>query len=304
MSEQLRSAEVAGDPWASMLATSIDAWYAGDLARGRAACEALLSRRDLPDHIRTQTERNLMHYSRSLPDLAPGVTFFHLPRFAERGWSWFNPTLAVDDDGVHVLVRSSNYTIQSGRRYAAFDREGLIRTRYTRLRLDDGFGLRELAPVHDETGEDGRSDFPVRGYEDCRVVVKDDAWHVIGTARDRNPDGVCQQVHMRLESDAWVDARKISAPDDGYQKNWMPFVADGELVAIQYCHPLTVVRIGPETNGAETIARHETTPLARSFRGGSQGVAIEHGTLFVIHEAVDRSAEERVYLHRFIVVDA
>src|SRR5699024_8306584 len=90
--------------------TSIDAWYTGDLERGRAACEAILTNRDIPDRIRKQTLRNITYYAQSLTELAPGVRFQRLPGFAETGWSWFNPTIAVDTQGVHILVRSSNYT--------------------------------------------------------------------------------------------------------------------------------------------------------------------------------------------------
>jgi tetratricopeptide (TPR) repeat protein/predicted GH43/DUF377 family glycosyl hydrolase len=294
---------VTGVAWAAALALTGEVSGGDDPERGRAACEQMLCRPDLPGPIRAQASWNLTLYARPLAAFAPGVTFSRLPRLAERGWTWFNPSVAVNDDGVHLLVRSSNYTLQSGRRYAIFDQDRVFRTRYTHLRLDASIDLRDLAPIIDRTEREGRSDVPITSDEDCRLIRLGDQWLATATARDRNPDGICQQVLLRLEGDAWVDRRILSAPDDGHQKNWMPFVSDGHLLAVYWCHPLTVFRIDPGSGDHEQIARHDTTPLATAFRGGSQGIEVNVGWLFVIHEVVNHDLEHRVYLHRFIRLD-
>lgn len=299
------SSEERRVPWSGAMATSIDAFYAGerDHDQGRAACEHLLSRADLPDHIRALTERNQTFYARPLAELAPSVAFTRVPRLVEPGWSWFNPSIAAEGSTLHVLVRSSNYAIQPGRRYAVFDRAGVVRSRYYHLRLGDDLRLRGMAPVETSDLPDPAADFPVRGYEDCRLIRFGSRWLATATTRDHNPAGVCQQVLLHLEDDRWVGRQILSDPESGHQKNWIPFVVGADLLVVQRCHPMTVLRIDPDRGRHELVVRHETTPLARSFRGGSQGVSVHDGWLFVVHEAVDHGPERRTYLHRLILLD-
>src|SRR5699024_5090844 len=127
-----------------------------------------------------------------------------LPRFAKDGWSWFNPTVAVDDSGVHILVRTANYTIQPNHRYAVFDRDTIIRSQYVRLRLDHELALRELTPIADRSSIENVTDFPVNGFEDGRLIRHNDYWHVFASIRNLNASGVCQQILLRLEGDSWL----------------------------------------------------------------------------------------------------
>ncbi|HEU0115862.1 MAG TPA: hypothetical protein VFQ80_14350, partial [Thermomicrobiales bacterium] len=62
------SQEVA---WQPLFQQSIDAYYAGDLAGGRAACERLLSLEGLPPDVREQVRRNAVFYA---PQLATWIS--------------------------------------------------------------------------------------------------------------------------------------------------------------------------------------------------------------------------------------
>lgn len=283
-----------------MFRTSIDAWHDGDLDLGRRACEHILSRPDIPDTVRHQSLSNLRYYARQLAELAPDVRFTALPRLTAPEASWFNPSIAVDGEGTHVLVRSSNYVIAPSGGYASFDPDKVIRSRTYSLRLDGDLNLRELAPITDTTPSLPRFPTGVTGFEDARLVAFDGNWYTTATARDLNPAATCQQVLLRLHGHAWTTCHPLSSPADGHQKNWMPFVSRGELLVVSHCHPVTILRIDPARGDVHTLHSHESTPLATSFRGGSQGVPIDGGMLFVVHEVADTP---RTYLHRFILID-
>src|SRR5215210_6358270 len=60
--------------WQDEFQTTIDAYYRGDLAAGREACERLLSVADLPTDIDLQTRRNLVFYAPLIDELAPSAT--------------------------------------------------------------------------------------------------------------------------------------------------------------------------------------------------------------------------------------
>ncbi|MGI9253526.1 MAG: hypothetical protein ACR2J8_07260, partial [Thermomicrobiales bacterium] len=76
-SRELRGAcrtriEVVGmssESWRPIVDLSIQAFWAGQPDQGRAACEWLLSREDLPEEIAQMTRRNQVFYSQPLADL-------------------------------------------------------------------------------------------------------------------------------------------------------------------------------------------------------------------------------------------
>ena len=49
-------------------------------------------------------------------------------------------------------------------------------------------------------------------------------------------------------------------------------------------------------------SEHPGSAATGGFRGGSQGIAVENGTLFVMHE-VTVFGSRRVYSHRFVLFD-
>ncbi|HTA37145.1 MAG TPA: hypothetical protein VK761_10545, partial [Solirubrobacteraceae bacterium] len=97
-------------------------------------------------------------------------------------------------------------------------------------------------------------------------------------------------------------AQPLAGPAAGrHEKNWMPFVHDGELHFLYSCSPTVVLRCDVRSGAIEQVAESEA-PDADGFRGGSQGVRVEDGHLFVIHETV-REARVLRYLHRFVLLD-
>jgi hypothetical protein len=74
--------------WQDEFQTTINAYYRGDLAAGRDACERLLSIADLPASIDLQTRRNLVFYAPPLAELAPSATIRPIDIVVREGWSF------------------------------------------------------------------------------------------------------------------------------------------------------------------------------------------------------------------------
>jgi hypothetical protein len=107
---------------------------------------------------------------------------------------------------------------------------------------------------------------------------------------------------LELDGDHVRSVAVLPGPDpDRHEKNWMPFVRDGELCFLYSCQPTEVFRWG---GGGllEPVSRRTAPARAATFRGGSQGLAVDDGVLFVVHEA-DEQAGVRRYRHRFVLLD-
>jgi predicted GH43/DUF377 family glycosyl hydrolase len=82
----------------------------------------------------------------------------------------------------------------------------------------------------------------------------------------------------------------------------MPFVLDDALHLVYTCGPTVVMRCDPGTGALAVIAESDAPGEASAFRGGSQGVAVDDGFLFAVHE-VQRAPRSLLYLHRFVLLD-
>jgi hypothetical protein len=198
-----------------------------------------------------------------------------------------------------MIVRSANYAV--GMRtgdYEIFHREGLVITRNFLAHLDRHLHLVDVAPITVADGPPPRS--RIRGYEDCRLVLWNGSWHALATTREAGADDTCRVVLMRLVDGEFGAVRPLSSPAQ-HEKNWMPVVYEGELLIVYSCSPTVVLHV--TDSAVNEIIRHPGPVIARDFRGGSQGVPVEDGYLFVVHELVVSDRGGRVYLHRFVRTD-
>src|SRR5919112_381575 len=136
------------DWWQSAFQTTIDAYYRGNLAEGLAACERLLSVHGLPESIDSQTHRNLAFYTPRLRELVPGTREQPVQIPVLEGWSQFNPSIAADDDGFRMVVRSSNYQYQGNfNAVTIVDPDEIVRTENFLLFLDRDLNVRQIQTI-------------------------------------------------------------------------------------------------------------------------------------------------------------
>ncbi len=223
------------------------------------------------------------------------------------GWSRFNASIAACESGYRMLVRSSNYTVQRMRYTIHEDAtdapRGVIDTRWYLLSLDEQLEVTRIQAVEDRTDPVVKFPSGIRGFEDCRLFEHASSWYAVATTREHDPSGVARMALLRVDEDAFHDLRLLEGPQPGrHEKNWMP-MATAELFFIYSCRPTVVLRYEPA--GAKVVAA-ATRPgpvIAEAFRGGSQAVPLRQGFLCAVHESIGFEDGNRVYLHRFVLMD-
>lgn len=284
-------------------ALAAHAYYCGEHDLGRRACERLL-RHELPEHLEPLVRRNRTWYTQRLDELC-------LTKFVQidvepalSGWSLFNPSVVARGESLLVNVRSSNYRIVGGRYVMPDDDNGVIRTinMLVEYRADLS---RQASPVIVKT-EYERSGYPVDGLEDVRLnVVGND---LVASATVRNwsgQDGTCRigLCEILPASGGTLGLRCPDTADGQHEKNWMPI--SGRRAWVYACSHQGQTCVVEEEYGRWLVEVAAKAPaVARSFRGGSQLVAIGDGKwLAIVHEVAHEASGARIYEHRFVRFD-
>ena len=239
---------------------------------------------------------------RRLEELIPGATLGEIRLEIEPDWPTFNPSIARDGDGYRMIVRSANYRIRDGG-YEFLEADEAIRTLNYVVELDAGLAVRRVTALADAGEAAIQATADVLGYEDCRLFELGGRWWASATVRDRQPNGRCQIALLELDRERIERIRVLRGPDPSrHEKNWMPLVRDGELLFVYSCSPAAVLACEPATGALAPAAGRVDPRLFPRLRGGSQGVAVDGGWLFVVHE-VELIGERRRYMHRFVRLD-
>ncbi|MGD1050556.1 MAG: glycosyltransferase [Solirubrobacteraceae bacterium] len=275
---------------------------------------ALLSRPRVPpeieEHIRVRLEdargdrpvgvraRGRGDESR-LSALVPDVRIGEIRLYVRPAWPTFNPSIATDGDGFRMIVRTANYAIERGVLHA----EGVLHNINYLVSLGAELDATAVEAVADLSRGPRRHPSNIQGYEDCRLFELDGTWYATATVCDLSPVERREIALLRFEGSDIVEVTPLLGPHpERHEKNWMPFVRDGELLILYRCGPTIVLRCDPASGILERVGESDAPDFADEFRGGSQGVPIPGGHLFVVHE-VDRSGPLLRYLHRFVMLD-
>ena len=181
-------------------------------------------------------------------------------------------------------------------------REGILHNINYLVRLDSDLAVTGVEPIVDRSSAPRLPKAEIRGYEDCRLIELDGDWYATATACDLNPVARREMVLLHLDGPQATSAQRLEGPLPGrHEKNWMPFVIDGALHVLYTCGPTIVLRCDISTADVEAVRKAPAPRLAAEFRGGSQGLEVDGGHLFVVHE-VDRREPLVRYLHRFVLL--
>ena len=267
----------------------------------RAWCLHSLGRSDHETPARLPVGSNIPALATLMNDVAyTPLVIDHTP-----GWSLFNPSVTNDPEGGLVVnIRSSNYVIADDGSYTfqGTEDDGIIRTVNLLTRLDENLATSLASQLPSQPLGPSTRLSRVLGCEDVRLLAVGNSWKALATVRDRNHYERCD---IALLSFPALDAAEettlsiIHGPDPArHEKNWMPFVVDGELHILYLCSPTVVGHLNADS---QLVIDSSTSgpPAATHFRGGSQGVPFNDGYLFLIHE-VTFFGTQRVYSHRFI----
>jgi hypothetical protein len=277
------------------------AFRAGMFGRGAQAAEALRSRSGVSPAIRDAAHASSQLYARPLGALVPATEIVPLTFDVDPDRTLFNPTIARDGDAYRALVRSSNYTLSNG----VYDLHGashIANANYL-VELGPRLDVRSATLIADVTSAPERVPSFWLGWEDCRLFTHEDQWWASATTREHDSRNLCRIALLRLDGASFTQVKLLDDPDPGrHAKNWMPFVADGDLFFVYSCSPTVVLRCDSQTGRLEEAARSPGPGTAHGLKGGSQGVEVDGGRLFVVHESLDGRLG-RVYTHRFVLLD-
>jgi len=307
--------------WGMLFEYSIAAYWAGDPRAALEANDRLLTSGALPADVEQSVRENRRYCLDALPHgdhqeplagrvelleaLAPSLEVAEVRLEVDPPWPQFNPSIAADGEGFAMIVRTASYRLLDDGRYAFLEPDGLIRTLNYLVALDRDLGIASVRAMRDEAEGLPAVEASVQGYEDCRLFRAHGRWMALATVRDRDPSERCRVALLHLEGDRFTRLHLLEGPTpDRHEKNWMPFVRGDEVRIVYTCGPTVIFACDTATGALRTVAHHDDAPAeAGAFRGGSQGLALDDGFLFVVHEAFDLGGRRR-YVHRFVRLDA
>lgn len=249
---------------------------------------------------REEARRNFTYYAKSASDLF-GAEVRNIDWRPDDGWAPMNPSIcAIGIGRLFVLVRTVNYKVAEGQ-YPTIDNSGIIRTRNYIIESNMGGWIKAATLIEDDSKIE-KTNFPVEGYEDCRLwPAASGGFAISATVRNLqgNDDGRCEMAVISLDEKERVGGVHPIRDYEHHltQKNWMPIVGlPGHFLYL--CDPTIVIDTASPAGRTVEIARHKPPACLVDLRGGSQLIPHGDGWLCVTHEVAWRP--ERVYLHRFV----
>jgi tetratricopeptide (TPR) repeat protein len=247
---------------------------------------------------------------RRLEELIGPVPTSYLGGELEHPWTMLNPSIANGEEGFGILMRIVNW------RYLESTPEAIAEGRYVIQGRDRFNRNRTLLQLHDAAGDivsttelfeplhRPRLPLLIRGFEDCRLFWWRDSWHAVVCVSDISPYDQYQMAMVRIDGDHFEDFVPLLGPTRHPQpeKNWMPFVVGDRLLFVYGPHPFVVLEWDPERLHITEVQRVATPPSMAGLRGGSQGVRVDDGWVFLVHER-RVSTSRHLYVHQLLKID-
>lgn len=286
---------------------SIVSYYTNRFDEGYIAASNLLTHQESPWWVKEQAAKNILFYIQNLPNVECKPIVLDLPYIHEKTEEHYhpmNPSILKTNEGFCVICRTVNYTQKGAKIFETNDVQGIYRTRNFLLNYDRNFQL-----LSQEEIEDDRERYNpwsiVQGLEDARIFNYENSNWFTCTTREGNAAGIPQIVLCKMQETGVVDRFiPLLGPDlNRCEKNWLPFVKNGEMLLIYSYDPFIVFRPDLSTGVCETVLEYKPLLDLSRFRGSAAPIAFEEGYLMMVHEVSYLDDSSRVYLHRLIFLD-
>jgi hypothetical protein len=252
--------------WRPVFQTSIDAYYDGRLEEGAHACLCLLNAHGLPDDIRELTYRNLTFYARPLEELVTGAWWQLIQAPVGAGATLHDPSPIVSANSAMVLARLT-------RNRERDDQSDVL------LTLTEDLMTIEATIVHDGTSEAGN-------FEQARPFVSAGAIQTGIIDRRRNGASEVQAGVVDLSGGSWQNLRLLGPRAGSFRQGWSPFVTPDGPRFLGWWEPTEIWKLDSDEGAFVRLALRMAPHIAERFEGGSQGVPVPGGYLFLINERV------------------
>jgi hypothetical protein len=269
--------------WRSVLQRSINAFYEGNIDEGAAACRALLNTVGLPDRIRELTYQNQHWYARPLREMVQRAAWQPLAARVPEGWTARDPSPVTDGNRLIVVMRRT--------RGADAHREGV-----PSVPLPDPIADVEIITVV-EAADDGRRRTELRPYIDCGAP------RIASILRGREEFDCARAAVLWLSAGDTIQRWELGPRPGNFRQGFSPMVTEDGTRFIAWWEPTEVFRLDAEMRAFERVALRMAPHLAERFQGGSQGVPVPGGYLFLVNESVTfKNGDEATY-SRFVRID-
>jgi hypothetical protein len=297
--------------WGLRVEFAMAAYWLGETEL--SSCETLLADGRIPEDVRQgllelrshcltrdPAARPAPRKQPRLETIAPSFRPAELRLEVRPAWPPASPTIACDGDGYRMIVPTVNRR-QDGEQ-ESFTDDAVVHTLNYLVRLDGNFEVLDVHPLRDRSVLPARHPTGFEGYEGCKLFSISERWYAAAAVRDRNPRGRSEMVLLELDDDEITAVTRLRTPlVNEQERDWMPFVADGGLWFLSSCSPTVVLGCVIETGLCHVVENHRGWEEA-ALGGGSQGVELDDGFLFVVPEA-SGSSPAWPNAHRFVLLD-
>jgi tetratricopeptide (TPR) repeat protein len=301
------------DPYQFDEELSISAFYTRYKEEGKNAINALLLRKNVPWYVKDQAYRNFVYYADKLQDALFVPIEIDRPLVNEKFdvlYNPMNPAVQKTETGYDVVCRAVNYTQMGAKFFDTLDEQGVFKNLNYLVQYDKSLNLLSQQEIVEDLPRERVYTCNLTGLEDCRIFqFQNRSWFTCTTC-DTNPTGYRQISLCRLEENQQGKKLKIDmltplfGPDlYRCEKNWLPFVRNGEIQVIYSYDPFIVYRPDIETGICDTVIEYEPSLDFSRFRGSAAPIEFDGGFLVLVHEVVVLHDFQRNYLHRFLFLD-
>jgi len=237
-----------------------------------------------------------------------------------------NPSLFVENDTLHCILRNVEYTLhcsEGEQKFQSFqqghisyyhrDDKNELKTfnYYCEIDLESLEIKKEI--LVDTSKLDKKPIWTFIGLEDARFVIWDNKKFMIGVRRDTTTNGQGRmefsEIEIYDEKVVEINRNRIEVSDiNSYcEKNWMP-ILDKPYHFVKWTNPVEIVKVNLNENISETVILSDTIyDLPFDIRGGTPLVRINEDLYLCITHEVKFILEnynghkESDYYHRFIL---
>jgi hypothetical protein len=288
---------------------SISGYYSalpGHRNKAADACERLLHSRQTPEQNRRLAYHNSQYYAPSLHEKGLGRSF-RLDFPVQEGYALMNTSLAWAGEELWAVVRAVNYRWVN-EQFVRPPGQPLKTLNYLVRLSSEGQVLEQVTL---QQPPPGRPDPWALGPEDLRLFVWQRRFFATATVLDQSPNHRCQMALMEFErSGKLLSFCLLGEPQPLVnQKNWMPLVDGNRVLLLVNAEPTLWAELQPDSGALQFVSQPQPEPPLAEVRGGSQWVrwkrkGEEPGWLAVVHNVFDQPDQQRVYLHRFLWMNA
>lgn len=215
----------------------------------------------------------------------------------ENGYCSSSTSLVPHWDGFRACIRTVNYVINDEGGYIIHDADSRVRTTNYLMNLDFNLSGGSTARLVDNSGV---KLYPLNilGMEDVRLFGDHQLFAVYPEVNDQRIPQMCYG-----EYDDTGSVTKLiplnAASQLQCEKNWLPFILNGEVHFIYNISPFQLYRLNT-TTGEVTLVKRESLcdENINDFRGSAPPIPHRGGWLAVIHQVYHSSP--RNYFHRLV----